>query len=39
VPAAKSVIDELMAEKPPYNPESYTLYTYPAMRALAQAVA
>jgi branched-chain amino acid transport system substrate-binding protein len=39
VPAAKSVVDELMAEKPPYNPESCTLYTYPPIRVFAQAVA
>jgi len=37
VPAAKAVVDEFMAEKPPYNPEGYTLYTYAAIQAFAQA--
>src|SRR5258708_26735770 len=37
VPAAKSVVDEFMAEKPPYNPEGYTLYTYAAIQAFAHA--
>jgi branched-chain amino acid transport system substrate-binding protein len=37
VPAAKTVVDEFMAEKPPYNPEGYTLYTYAAIQAFAEA--
>jgi branched-chain amino acid transport system substrate-binding protein len=37
VPVAKAVVDEFMAEKPPYNPEGYTLYTYAAIQAFAQA--
>jgi branched-chain amino acid transport system substrate-binding protein len=35
VPAAKAVVDRFMAEK--YNPEGYTLYTYAAIQAFAQA--
>jgi len=37
VPTAKAVVDKFMAEKPPYNPEGYTLYTYAAIQAFAQA--
>jgi branched-chain amino acid transport system substrate-binding protein len=37
VPAAKAVVDKFMAEKPPYNPEGYTLYTYAAIQAFAAA--
>src|SRR5438874_5012613 len=37
VPAAKAVVDKFMAEKPPYNPEGYTLYTYAAIQAFAPA--
>jgi branched-chain amino acid transport system substrate-binding protein len=35
VPAAKAVVDRFMAEG--YNPEGYTLYTYAAIQAFAQA--
>jgi branched-chain amino acid transport system substrate-binding protein len=35
VPAAKAVVDEFKAEG--YNPEGYTLYTYAAIQAFAQA--
>lgn len=35
VPAAKAVVDEFKAES--YNPEGYTLYTYAAIQAFAQA--
>jgi branched-chain amino acid transport system substrate-binding protein len=35
VPAAKAVVDEFKAEA--YNPEGYTLYTYAAIQAFAQA--
>src|SRR5205823_2275678 len=37
VPTAKAVVDKFMAEKPPYNPEGYTLYTYAAIQAFAAA--
>ena len=37
VPAAKAVVDEFMAQKPPYNPEGYTLYTYAAYEVFKQA--
>jgi branched-chain amino acid transport system substrate-binding protein len=37
VPAAKAVVDKFLAEKPPYNPEGYTLYTYAAIQAFAAA--
>ncbi|MGC2200578.1 MAG: branched-chain amino acid ABC transporter substrate-binding protein [Stellaceae bacterium] len=35
VPGAKAVVDEFMAQG--YNPEGYTLYTYAAIQAFAQA--
>jgi branched-chain amino acid transport system substrate-binding protein len=35
VPAAKAVVDRFMAEG--YNPEGYTLYTYAAIQAFAEA--
>ena len=35
VPAAKAVVDKFKAEG--YNPEGYTLYTYAAIQAFAQA--
>ena len=35
VPAAKAVVDRFMAQG--YNPEGYTLYTYAAVQAFAQA--
>src|SRR5215475_8908890 len=35
VPAAKAVVDKFMAQG--YNPEGYTLYTYAAIQAFAQA--
>jgi len=37
VPTAKAVVDKFMSEKPPYNPEGYTLYTYAAIQAFAAA--
>src|SRR5437879_2355954 len=35
VPAAKAVVDKFMAQG--YNPEGYTLYTYAAIQAFAEA--
>jgi branched-chain amino acid transport system substrate-binding protein len=35
VPAAKAVVDQFMAEG--YSPEGYTLYTYAAIQAFAEA--
>ena len=37
MPAAKVVVDEFRAQG--YNPEGYTLYTYAAIQAFAQAAA